>query len=153
MGRHLLATVFAILAVLVLCVVRYAPPPAASREAPLERFSATRARDIQEKIVAPDGASRMLGSAANANARKFLLAELAKYGFKTESQHALSCSHHGACAIVDNVIGKLEGTDPSLPAVLLSAHYDSVPASPGASDDGIGTAVVMETARALTAAE
>lgn len=149
MGRHLLATVFAILAVIALCAVRYAPPPAASREAPPERFSATRARDIQEKIVAPDGASRMLGSAANANARKFLLAELAKYGFKTETQHSLSCSHHAACAIVDNVIGKLEGSDPSLPAVLLSAHYDSVPASPGASDDGIGTATVMETARAL----
>lgn len=151
MGRHLLATLLAIAAVIVLCAVRYAPPPAASREAPLERFSATRARDIQEKIVAPDGASRMLGSTGNANARKYLLAELAKYGFKTETQHSLSCSHHGACAIVDNVIGKLEGSDPSLPAVLLSAHYDSVPASPGASDDGIGTATVMETARALGA--
>src|SRR5207244_9576883 len=57
------------------------------------------------------------------------------------------------CAIVDNVIGKLEGSDPTLPAVLLSAHYDSVPASPGASDDGIGTATIMETARALTAGE
>jgi hypothetical protein len=149
MGRHLLATVFAILAVIALCAVRYAPPPAASREAPTERFSATRARDVQEKIVAPDGASRMLGSAANANARKFLLAELAKYGFATETQHSLSCSHHAACAIVDNVIGKLEGSDPSLPAVLISAHYDSVPASPGASDDGMGTAAVMEAARVL----
>ena len=45
--------------------------------------------------------------------------------------------------MIDNVIGKLEGTDPSLPGVLLSAHYDSVPASPGASDDGMGTAAVM----------
>src|SRR5205085_9308101 len=105
------------------------------------------------KIVAPDGASRMLGGAANANARKFLVAELTEYGFKTETQHALSCTHHGACAIVDNVIGKLEGSDPSLPAVLLSAHYDSVPASPGASDDGIGTAMVMEAARAIGSGE
>lgn len=153
MIRHLLATLFGIFAVLALCLVRYAPPPALPREAPVERFSATRARDIQEKIVAPDGASRMLGSAANANARKFLLAELGKYGFKTETQHSLSCGHHGACAIVDNVIGKLEGADPSLPAVLLSAHYDSVPASPGASDDGMGTAAVMEAARALGAGE
>lgn len=159
MGRHLVGTLFAILAVIALCVVRYAPPPAASREAPPERFSATRARDIQEKIVAPDGScpaaacSRMLGGAANANARKLLLAELAKYGFETETQHSLSCSHHGACAIVDNVLGKLEGSDPSLPAVLLSAHYDSVPASPGASDDGIGTATVMEAARALATGE
>lgn len=153
MGRHLLATVFAIFVVIALSVVRYAPPPAASREAPPDRFSATRARDIQEKIVAPDGSSRMVGSVANANARKFLLSELARYGFATETQHSLSCSHHGACAIVDNVVGKLEGSDPSLPAVLLSAHHDSVPASPGASDDGMGTAAVMEAARALGAGE
>ena len=33
--------------------------------------------------------------------------------------------------------------------VLLAAHYDSVPAGPGASDDGVGTAVVLEIARAL----
>lgn len=151
MGRHLLATVFAILAVLALCVVRYGPPPAGSRELAPERFSAARARDIQEKIVAPDGTSRLLGAAQNANARKLLLAELGKYGFKTETQRALSCSHHGACGMVENVIGKLEGTDPALPAVLLSAHYDSVPASPGASDDGIGSATIMEVARALGA--
>ena len=31
------------------------------------------------------------------------------------------------------------------------AHYDSVPCSPGASDDGMGTATVIETARAIAA--
>jgi hypothetical protein len=33
--------------------------------------------------------------------------------------------------------------------VLLAAHYDSVPAGPGASDDGAGVAAVIEIARAL----
>src|SRR5437868_2249959 len=102
MARSLVATLFGILAVLALCVVRYAPPPAVSKDAPPERFSAARAREVQEKIVAPDGASRMVGGAANASARKFLLAELAKNGFKTDTQHSLSCSHHGACAVIDN---------------------------------------------------
>jgi hypothetical protein len=32
---------------------------------------------------------------------------------------------------------------------LLAAHYDSVPAGPGAFDDGAGTATVLEVARAL----
>lgn len=149
MGRALLATIAAVIAVLALCLVRYAPPPPVPRDAPPERFSAQRARDVLEKIVSPDGRSRMLGSEWNAKARKALLAELAKAGWKTETQRSLSCSHHGACAIVDNVIARLEGTDPSLPAVLVTAHYDSVPASPGASDDGMGTAAVVETARAL----
>src|SRR5262249_31636960 len=34
-------------------------------------------------------------------------------------------------------------------ALLIAAHYDSVPSGPGASDDGIGVATVVETARAL----
>jgi hypothetical protein len=37
-------------------------------------------------------------------------------------------------------------------ALMLSAHYDSVPSSPGAGDDGAGVAVVLETLRAVKAA-
>ncbi|CAK1550290.1 unnamed protein product [Leptosia nina] len=36
-------------------------------------------------------------------------------------------------------------------ALLLNCHYDTVPDSPGASDDGAGCAVVLETIRALSA--
>lgn len=153
MARALLATIAAVFAVLGLCLVRYAPPPPVPRDAPPERFSAQRARDVLEKIVSPDGKSRMLGSEHDARARKALLAELGKAGWKTETQRSLSCSHHGACAVVENVIGRLEGTDPSLPAVLVTAHHDSVPVSPGASDDGMGAAAVVETARALAAGQ
>lgn len=149
MGRALLSTIAAVLVVLGLSVVRYAPPQPVLRDAPKERFSSQRARDVQEQIVSPDGASRTLGGAFHAKAKQALLAELAKAGWKTETQRSLSCSHHGACAIVENIVAKLEGADPSLPGVLVSAHYDSVPASPGASDDAMGAAAVVETARAL----
>lgn len=37
-----------------------------------------------------------------------------------------------------NVIVKLEGSDPSLAGLLISAHYDSVPTSFGTIDDGMG---------------
>ena len=33
--------------------------------------------------------------------------------------------------------------------VLLAAHYDSVGAGPGASDDGMGMATLLEIARAI----
>ena len=33
--------------------------------------------------------------------------------------------------------------------MLLAAHYDSVPAGPGAGDDGVGVASVLEIARVL----
>ncbi|KPJ00913.1 Endoplasmic reticulum metallopeptidase 1 [Papilio xuthus] len=41
---------------------------------------------------------------------------------------------------------------PSRTALLLNCHYDTVPGSPGASDDGAGCAVALEALRALVAA-
>lgn len=37
-----------------------------------------------------------------------------------------------------NILVKVEGSDPELPGLLLSAHYDSVPTAHGATDDGKG---------------
>jgi hypothetical protein len=34
--------------------------------------------------------------------------------------------------------------------ILINAHFDSVPGSPGASDDGVGVAVMLEIIRAIT---
>jgi hypothetical protein len=48
-----------------------------------------------------------------------------------------------------NLVGVLPGLDRTEPAVLLMAHTDSVPAGPGAADDGAGVAAVLETVRAL----
>lgn len=42
-----------------------------------------------------------------------------------------------------NVLAKVEGKDPSLPALLLSAHYDSVPTAYGSTDDGAGVASLL----------
>ena len=50
--------------------------------------------------------------------------------------------------VVHNVVARLPGRDPSR-AVLLVAHYDSVPTAAGAADDGSGVAALLETARAL----
>ncbi|XP_075981699.1 endoplasmic reticulum metallopeptidase 1-like isoform X2 [Anticarsia gemmatalis] len=41
---------------------------------------------------------------------------------------------------------------PARTALLLNCHFDTVPDSPGASDDGAGCAVLLETLRALAAA-
>ena len=49
-----------------------------------------------------------------------------------------------------NVVARIPGADPSQ-AVILSAHVDS-PNSPGALDDGSGSAVLLEVARVLDAA-
>ncbi len=51
---------------------------------------------------------------------------------------------------VDNIVAVHKGTADGK-AILATAHYDSVPAGPGAADDGAGTAVMLELARKLAA--
>lgn len=43
----------------------------------------------------------------------------------------------------NNLLVKINGKDPKLPGLLLSAHYDSVPSSYGVTDDGIGVASLL----------
>jgi Zn-dependent M28 family amino/carboxypeptidase len=46
-----------------------------------------------------------------------------------------------------NIFAQRQGTDPEAGAVLVAAHYDTVPGSPGADDNASGVAVVLEVAR------
>ena len=49
-----------------------------------------------------------------------------------------------------NVFGEIPGTDPAAGYVMAGAHLDSWVAGDGASDNGAGSAVVMEAARLLS---
>jgi Zn-dependent M28 family amino/carboxypeptidase len=58
----------------------------------------------------------------------------------------------------ENIVVKIKGTnavDADRPeqVVLLGAHFDAVPHSPGADDDGTGTAALLELARVLKGRE
>ncbi len=78
--------------------------------------------------------------------------ELTRLGYQPQVQTTFACGQYVNCATVNNVVARLDGTDgdpDSSDAVLLAAHYDSVPAGPGDSDDGMGVATVLEIARAL----
>jgi len=48
-----------------------------------------------------------------------------------------------------NIFTQRQGTDPAAGAILVAAHYDTVPTSPGADDNASGVAVVLEVARLL----
>ncbi|MBE9186119.1 M20/M25/M40 family metallo-hydrolase [Microcoleus sp. LEGE 07076] len=48
-----------------------------------------------------------------------------------------------------NVFSERKGTDSNAGAILVAAHYDTVPQSPGADDNATGVAVVLEVARLL----
>lgn len=87
-------------------------------------------------------------SDANDAVEARLLAEIRKAGFTPQIDERFHCNdiREGAaiCARPRNIAFWV--TPPGDDAVMIAAHYDSVPAGPGAADDGIGVAVALETA-------
>jgi len=121
------------------------PSPAGSTGFEQERAFTTLSRVLAE------GKPHIAGSPENAVVRDRLVEELKSYGYQPEIQSAFQCAppdRFPGCTQIENVIAVHKGTG-SGKAVLVTAHYDSVAAGPGASDDGAGTAVVLEFARVL----
>lgn len=90
-------------------------------------------------------------SDANDAVEARLLAEIRKAGFTPQIDERFHCNdiREGAaiCARPRNIAFWV--TPPGDNAVMVAAHYDSVPAGTGAADDGIGVAVALETAYQL----
>ncbi len=156
MGR-LFVLLACIAAGLALAAARLSLPASRPATAPAVVFSAERATtDVRAVSLRP----RPTGSPEARRVRDHLLRRLQALGVAAEVQRATALSARGlgdarrgalVGGEVENVIGVLRGRDPALPAVLLMAHYDSVPSSPGAADDAVGVATLLETARALRA--
>ena len=146
-ARRVLPTVAILAVIFFLSAAGLRPPAPQPASAPATQFSAERAREVLNHLVG-DGIPHPTGSAANGVVRGRVIDELTKLGYQPEVQTGFSCDDFGTCATVKNILARLDGAEPGA-SVLLSAHYDSVPAGPGASDDGAGVAAVIEIARAL----
>jgi len=126
------------------------PPPLRTSKASGE-FDASRAKATLAAILG-DQRPHPADSAANDAVRARLVATLRQMGLQPMIRDQLACNalfkQRGvSCARVRNVIAML---GPSVgKAVLLNTHYDSVPVGPGASDDGIGVATLLEVASVL----
>jgi hypothetical protein len=149
--RRLFAAIVVALVVLVavLAVTPWDAPGPASRAAPAGGFSSERAMDVLRRVAAEP---RPIGSPRSDVVRDYIFARLDALALTPHVQTAevVSRREPRVAGLVHNVIGRLPGRDSSR-AVLLVAHYDSVPTAAGAADDGSGVAVLLETARALRA--
>jgi len=133
-----------------LSLLRLSPPAAVPADAPANLFSSGRAM-VHLRAIAQR--PHPTGSAENDRVRAYLVGQLEALGLDVEVQRAPSVAHSPAvssAAVVQNVVARIPGAA-STGALLLMAHYDSVPTSPGASDDGAGVVAILEAARALTA--
>ncbi len=148
-SRWAAITMLALFALLAILSLRGNQPPAAlGMDAPDTVFSAARAAQMLTRILG-DERPHPTGSHANALVRDRIVAEFGQLGLHAQIQKRFACGG-SACATVENIVAHIPGND-SENAVLLAAHYDSVGAGPGASDDGAGVAALLETARALIA--
>lgn len=140
---------FFVLVVAAFFVVREGTPAPLPSTAPQEVFSAERA------LVYLNGFARAphpLGSAEHDRVRDYLVAQLGALGVTPEIQRATGVTpRYEVAGTVENIVARLKGTSGSAEAVALVAHYDSVPAGPGAGDDGSGVAALLETMRVLRA--
>ena len=145
--RRVLTAAVVLAAILVLSLAGLIPPSPNGADARAADFSAIRAWTVLRRILGPD-VPHPVGSAAEEAVRARILVELTQLGYQPQVQPGFACSDLGECATVNNVVARLDGYDTGAD-VLLAAHYDSVPAGPGDSDDGVGAAAVLEIARAL----
>lgn len=120
---------------------------------PADEFSAAGAmQDIRVIAERP----HPIGSTDLARVRRYLVSRMTVLGLAPElraGRGTLALPERGVFVVGDvtNIVGVLPGTDPNLPAILLMAHYDTVPNSPGAADDAAGVAAILEIAANLKA--
>ena len=115
---------------------------------------------------------------AHEQGRDLVIRRLKELGLTPLSQDGSACTPRGSCGQVRNILAFFDPHAPDAgdasrpgaaaavggagdsdaaaaaaagaePAVMLLAHYDSVPAGPGAGDDAAGVASVFEIVRAL----
>lgn len=97
-----------------------------------------------------------IGSVGHRHVRDYLLAELKALGLESQIQTSFASSDKGhASGQVQNIVVRLAGRNSQQnqdkKALLLMAHYDAVPNSFGAADDGVSVVSMLQTLRALKA--
>ncbi|HJQ36485.1 MAG TPA: M20/M25/M40 family metallo-hydrolase [Thermoanaerobaculia bacterium] len=141
--RRFAAIVIPLFAVLLLALWRANGPAPKPPNAPAGEFSSDRAMGMLRELLGdetphPAGTDRV---------RERVISRFRALGYETTVQTTIACNALPSCAAVSNIFAKPAGAKGR--AVLLVAHHDSVGAGPGASDDGVGVAAILEIARAL----
>lgn len=135
----------------IVCIAwwRLEAPRPLPADAPPNEFSAERAwNHINTFATQP----HPFGSPENRKVHDYIVDTIRGMGIEPDLFHTLLPSDvrqpDYEVQWVENILVRLKGTEGKR-AILLMAHYDSVPYGPGAADDGSGVATLLETLRAL----
>jgi hypothetical protein len=140
--------VFVFLSVVVgVCALYEGTPAALPASSPQDLFSVDRALAYLNAFAT---APHPIGASEHDRVRDYLVSQLTVLGVTPEVQRTTGVTpRYEVAGTVENIVARLKGTSGAADAVALVAHYDSVPAGPGAGDDGAGVAALLETLRAL----
>ncbi|MFI9009119.1 M20/M25/M40 family metallo-hydrolase [Actinosynnema sp. NPDC053489] len=153
-SRRLVVLLLAVIAGVGALAVLAFRPPAPAADAPADGFAAGRA---ERHLAAVAQRPHPIGSADNARVRDYIADTARDLGARVSVESddvVLPWRGVVRLATAHNVVARVPGTDPSVSggkALLLVAHYDSVPTGPGAADDGAAVAAMLETLRAVAA--
>jgi hypothetical protein len=146
-----------LVAIVVAVFVANRPIAPVGADAPAEAFSEGRVRPLLKHLTDDIGVRRN-GSPGAAQAATDLAARLREIpGVEVDVQRVSETRLFRGTFLpwpvmkyhVTNVVARFPGRVRD--AILLDAHYDTIGDSPGAGDDGVGIAAIVETARALAA--
>jgi hypothetical protein len=151
-GRRWLGPVLSALVLLLGLVAAAAAlvPPGADPDADDAAFSAARAFVLVERVAVEP---HPIGTAADHRVRTEIADQLRSLGLEPQFQPLEVPDYYGSSGgtvTVVNLMARIPG-EASTGAVALVGHYDTVPASPGANDNGAAVASILEAARAILA--
>jgi hypothetical protein len=146
--RHPVALLLIAALALLAAMRSMSTPVPVGADAPDVVFSADRADAILRDLL-QEKRPHVAGSPLNAVVSDRILRHFRDAGYQPELQTRFHCNPlYGACSPVQNIIAVRQGSI-GKHSILLTAHYDSTWAGPGAADGGAGVAVVLEIARML----
>jgi Tol biopolymer transport system component len=118
-------------------------PIAATIRSVTEKVSITKLYEYQESLFNFD--IKAIGQPGNKQAGDYIFNTFASFGYQPEYQWFDARGNIRTA----NVLATLRGTESPELVYVLSSHYDSVPAGPGADDNETGIAVLLDAARVL----
>src|SRR5260221_9224195 len=149
-NRSIAVVLSVCLAVIAAVVWRSGGPSPKAATAPASEFSATRAATALRDVLGGD-IPHPLGSTEHEAVRERLATRLRALGYDVLYHRTFACqAGGGVCAPLVNLIARTPA-QPAGDTLIIASHYDSVPAGPGASDDGLGVATTLEVARTIRA--
>ena len=103
----------------------------------------SRMQQIGDDVLALTAEGREVGSPGHGAARRHIVSRLNDLDLQGYADSSFELPYSEAGRDFANVVARLPGRDPTLPAALLGAHYDTCDNLPGADDNAAAVAILL----------